>query len=62
MENNRDFELTEEEQEFLHKMYEETFDFDKWADTIDEAIQNGEIDTEPPKAKEPIEFELEDLF
>lgn len=43
-------------------MYKENFNFDEWADTIDEAIQNGEIDTEPPKAKEPIEFELEDLF
>ena len=62
MENNRDFELTEEEQEFLHKMYEETFDFDKWADTIDEAIQNGVIDAEHPKGKESIELELDDLF
>ena len=29
MENNKDFELTEEEHEFLHMMYEETFDFEK---------------------------------
>ena len=32
MDNNKDFELTEEEQEFLHMMYEETFDFNQWAD------------------------------
>ena len=41
---------------------DKNFNFDEWADTIDEAIQNGEIETEPPKAKEPIEFELDDLF
>ena len=43
-------------------MYEENFDFDKWADTIDEAIQNGVIDAEHPKGKESIELELDDLF
>ena len=62
MENNKDFELTEEEQEFLHMMYEETFDFNKWADDMDEAIQNGVVDTELPKKKEPLELELDDLF
>ena len=55
-------ELKPDEHEFLHQMYKENFNFDEWDDTIDEAIQNGEIDTEPPKPKEPIEFELEDLF
>ena len=54
--------LNPDEREFLHQMYQENFNFDEWADTIDEAIQNGEIDTEPPKTTEPIEFELEDLF
>ena len=54
--------LKPDEHEFLHQMYQENFNFDEWADTMDEAIQNGEIETEPPKAKEPIEFELEDLF
>ena len=53
--------LTPDEDEFLHQIYQD-FNFDEWADTIDEALQNGEIDTEPPKAKEPIEFELDDLF
>lgn len=57
-----DLELTEEEQEFLHMMFKENFDFDKWADTMDEAIQNGVIDAEHPKGKEPIELELDDLF
>ena len=37
--------LTDDEQEFLHKMYEETFDFDKWADSMDIAIENGEIES-----------------
>ena len=55
--------LTEEQAEFLHKMYEETFDFDEWADSIDLAIQNGEIEeNQPTKAKEEIEFDLDDMF
>ena len=54
--------LTEEEQEFLHMMYKENFDFNKWADELDFAIENGEISTEPPKANEEIEFDLDDLF
>ena len=59
MENNKDFELTEEEQEFLHMMYEETFDFNQWADDMDEALKNAEIE-ETLKAITPEEdFELE---
>ena len=59
MENNKDFELTEEEQEFLHMMYEETFDFNQWADDMDEALKNAEIE-EILKAINPKEdFELE---
>ena len=43
--------------------FEETFDFDEWADSIDLAIQNGEIEeAQPPKAKEEIEFDLDDMF
>ena len=52
MENNKDFELTEEEQEFLHMMYEETFDFNQWADDFDEALKNAEIE-EVLKATKP---------
>ena len=55
-------ELNEEEQEFLHMMYKENFDFDKWADELDFAIENEEISTKPPKANEEIEFDLDDLF
>ena len=64
MENNKDFELTEEEQEFLHMMYEETFDFNKWADDMDEALKNAEIEeVQHQKEKETeIEFDLDDLF
>ena len=56
--------LTEEQAEFLHKMYEETFDFDEWADSIDLAIENGEIEeAQQPKTKEiEIEFDLDDMF
>lgn len=56
--------LTDDEQEFLHKMYEETFDFDKWADSMDVAIENGEIEeAQYQKAKEiEIEFDLDDMF
>ena len=54
--------LTEEAQEFLYMMYKENCDFDKWADEMDFAIENGEISTEPPKANEEIEFDLDDLF
>ena len=54
--------LKPDEHEFLHQMYQENFNFDEWADIIDEAIQNGEIDTEPPKEKNEIEFELDDVF
>ena len=51
--------LTEEQAEFLHKMYEETFDFNQWADDMDEALKNAEIE-EILKAINPKEdFELE---
>ena len=56
--------LTDDEQEFLHKMYEETFDFDEWADSMDIAIENGEIEeAQHQKGKETeIEFDLDDMF
>lgn len=59
-----DHKLTEDEQEFLHMMYEEEFDFEKWADGIDIAIENGEISTEPAKSNKEIDidFDLDDLF
>ena len=59
MENNKDFELTEEEQEFLHMMYEETFDFSKWADDMDEALKNAEIEEILTAIKPEEDFELE---
>ena len=59
MENNKDFELTEEEQEFLHMMYEETFDFNQWADYMDEALKNAEIEEILKAIKPEEDFELE---
>ena len=59
MENNKDFELTEEEQEFLHMMYEETFDFDQWADDMDEALKNAEIEEVLKSIKPEEDFELD---
>lgn len=59
MENNKDFELTEEEQEFLHIMYEETFDFNKWADDMDEALKNAEIEEILKAIKPEEDFELD---
>ena len=59
MENNKDFELTEEEQEFLHMMYEETFDFNQWADDMDEALKNAEIEEVLKTTKPEEDFELE---
>lgn len=59
MENNKDFELTEEEQEFLHMMYEETFDFNQWADDMDEALKNAEIEEVLKSIKTEEDFELE---
>ena len=59
MEKNKIFELTEEEQEFLHMMHEETFDFDKWCDEMDEAFANAEFE-EILKAIQPAEdFDLD---
>ena len=59
MENNKDFELTEEEQEFLHMMYEETFDFNQWADDMDEALKNAEIEEVLKAIKPEEDFELD---
>ena len=59
MENNKDFELTEEEQEFLHMMYEETFDFNQWADDMDEALKNAEIEEILKTIKPEEDFELD---
>lgn len=59
MENNKDFELTEEEQEFLHMMYEETFDFNQWADDMDEALKNAEIEEILKAIKPEEDFELD---
>ena len=59
MENNKDFELTEEEQEFLHLMYEESFDFNQWADDMDEALKNAEIEEILTAIKPEEDFELE---
>ena len=59
MENNKDFELTEEEQEFLHMMHKETFDFNKWADDMDEALKNAEIEEILKSIKPAEDFELE---
>ena len=59
MENNKDFELTEEEQEFLHMMYEETFDFNQWANDMDEALKNAEIEQILRAIKPEEDFELE---
>ena len=59
MENNKDFELTEEEQEFLHRMYEETFDFNKWCDDMDEAFNNAEFEEILKSIKPAEDFELE---
>ena len=59
MEKNKDFELTEEEQEFLHMMYEETFDFNQWADDFDEALKNAEIEEILNAIKPEEDFELE---
>ena len=59
MEKNRDFELTEEEQEFLHMMHKETFDFNKWADDMDEALKNAEIEEILKSIKPAEDFELE---
>jgi len=53
-----DLELTEEEQEFLHMMYKETFDFEKWADDMSKAIENGEIE-EAQSTKENNDFDLD---
>ena len=59
MENNKDFELTDEEQEFLHMMYEETFDFNQWADDMDEALKNAEIEEILKAIKPEEDFELD---
>lgn len=59
MENNKDFELTEEEQEFLHMMYEETFDFNQWADDFDKALKNAEIEEVLEFIKPEEDFELD---
>ena len=59
MEKNRDFELTKEEQEFLHRMYTENFDFDKWADDMDEAFNNAEFEEILKSIKPAEDFELE---
>lgn len=59
MENNKDFRLTEEEQEFLHMMYEETFDFNQWADDFDEALKNAEIEEVLKSIKPEEDFELD---
>ena len=59
MENKKDVELTEEEQEFLHLMHEETFDFNKWADDMDEALKNAEIEQILKAIKPEEDFELE---
>ena len=59
MDNNKDFELTEEEQEFLHMMYEETFDFNQWANDMDEALKNAEIEEILTAIKPEEDFELE---
>lgn len=59
MEKNKDFELTEEEQEFLHRMYEETFDFNKWCDDMDEAFNNAELEDILKSIKPAEDFELE---
>ena len=50
--------LTEEEQEFLHMMHEENFDFDKWADDMSKAIENGEIEEAQP-TKDDTDFDLD---
>ncbi len=57
----QDNELSPEEHEFLHKMFTETFDFDKWADDMDEAIEKGKIEIEPKQAEDN-GFDLDDLF
>ena len=59
MENNKDFELTEEEHEFLHMMYEETFDFNQWADDMDEVLKNAEIEEVLKAIKPEEDFELD---
>lgn len=59
MEKSRDFELTEEEQEFLHRMYEETLDFNKWCDDMDEAFNNAELEDILKSIKPAEDFELE---
>ena len=59
MENNKYFELTEEEQEFLHMMYEETFDFNQWADDFDKALKNAEIEEVLKFIKPEEDFELD---
>lgn len=59
MENNKDFELTEGEQDFLHMMYEETFDFNQWADDMDEALKNAEIEEVLKAIKPEEDFELD---
>ena len=59
MENNKDFELTEEEQEFLHMIYEETFDFNQWTDDMDEALKNAEIEEILKTIKPEEDFELD---
>ena len=59
MDNNRDYELTEEEQEFLHMMHEETFDFNKWCDDMDEVFENAKFDEILKSIKPAEDFELE---
>lgn len=53
--------LKPDEHEFLHQMYQENFNFDEWADTIDEAIENGKVDI-CSKQAEDNGFDLDDLF
>ena len=57
MDERQFVELTEEEQEFLHQMFLEEDDFDKWADDMDNAIENGEIEIFK-EANDDFEFDL----
>lgn len=40
-------------------MYEETFDFNKWADDMDEALKNAEIEEVLKAIKPEEDFELD---
>ncbi len=59
MDKNNNFELSADEEEFLHKMIDETFDFDKWADDMDEALKNAEIEEILKSIKPAEDFEFD---